>query len=413
VHLKAAVHYDLIVIGMGLSGLMAAKTAVERGRKTLVLGSGMGCLSLFSHTVDVLAGISNENVMRESLSNWIDQHPHHPYARAGWQGISDGLLSFRSLFPDRYVFQAAELGEFTVLTAAGTLRTAYLVPNTMALKEASRWEDTLIVGFEPFTDFFAETVAGRLNCRALTLPLPQKLRGNISSSAMARLMDQPSFRETVGIQVKNNLSRERRIGFPAVLGLRDPFGVKCDLEQIIGAEVFEIPALPPSIPGIRIFNRFREWLLRRGATFLMGQSASEVDVRGNRCRQLFVSGPAAPRPYSADRFLLATGRFASGGLVDRGGHIRESLFDVDVDQPPSKEGWFENVFFADRPHPIHRAGISVDGTFRPVDRAGRRTLENVWVAGSILGHHDFMHEKSREGIEIATGHTAALRAVEI
>jgi flavin-dependent dehydrogenase len=31
-------HYDLIIIGMGLSGLMAAKTAVEAGQKVLLLG---------------------------------------------------------------------------------------------------------------------------------------------------------------------------------------------------------------------------------------------------------------------------------------------------------------------------------------------------------------------------------------
>ena len=33
-------HYDLIIIGMGLSGLMAAKTAAEMGKKTLIIGKG-------------------------------------------------------------------------------------------------------------------------------------------------------------------------------------------------------------------------------------------------------------------------------------------------------------------------------------------------------------------------------------
>ena len=47
-------HYDLIVIGMGLSGLMAAKTAAEAGQKVLIVGKGMGSLCLFSNTIDVL-----------------------------------------------------------------------------------------------------------------------------------------------------------------------------------------------------------------------------------------------------------------------------------------------------------------------------------------------------------------------
>ena len=46
-------HYDLIVIGMGLSGLMAAKTAVDMGRKVLLIGKGLGTLTLFSNTIDL------------------------------------------------------------------------------------------------------------------------------------------------------------------------------------------------------------------------------------------------------------------------------------------------------------------------------------------------------------------------
>ena len=37
-------HFDLIVIGTGLSGLMAAKTAAETGAKVLIVGKGTGSL---------------------------------------------------------------------------------------------------------------------------------------------------------------------------------------------------------------------------------------------------------------------------------------------------------------------------------------------------------------------------------
>jgi anaerobic glycerol-3-phosphate dehydrogenase len=39
-------------------------------------------------------------------------------------------------------------------------------------------------------------------------------------------------------------------------------------------------------------------------------------------------------------------------------------------------------------------------------------LENVWVTGSILAGHHSVDEKSREGIEITTGHMAAKEALE-
>jgi anaerobic glycerol-3-phosphate dehydrogenase len=46
-----------------------------------------------------------------------------------------------------------------------------------------------------------------------------------------------------------------------------------------------------------------------------------------------------------------------------------------------------------------------------VDEGGKVALENLWAAGSILAHHQAIEEKSREGIDIATGFLAAKRAL--
>ena len=91
-------HYDLIIIGMGLSGLMAAKTAVEAGEKILIVGKGMGSLSLFANTIDVLGTLPEEGKISHALPRWIEIHPDHPYARVGIPGIADALSSFTSLF---------------------------------------------------------------------------------------------------------------------------------------------------------------------------------------------------------------------------------------------------------------------------------------------------------------------------
>ncbi|MEK7244371.1 MAG: FAD-binding protein, partial [Thermodesulfobacteriota bacterium] len=44
--------FDLIVIGTGLAGLTAARTAIGMGAKVLIVGRGMGALTLFGNTVD-------------------------------------------------------------------------------------------------------------------------------------------------------------------------------------------------------------------------------------------------------------------------------------------------------------------------------------------------------------------------
>jgi glycerol-3-phosphate dehydrogenase subunit B len=114
--------------------------------------------------------------------------------------------------------------------------------------------------------------------------------------------------------------------------------------------------------------------------------------------------------YSADRYILATGRLIGGGLVAGDERISEPIFSLPVAQPKSREDWFGKSFFNNLPHPVHEAGIVTDSSFRPTDENGNPILENVWAAGSILAHHHCIEEKSREGIEISTGYTAAKRA---
>ena len=92
-------HYDIIIIGMGLSGLMAAKTAAEAGRKVLIVGRGTGSLCLFSNTIDLLKDLPKTTSAGNGLSQWITNHPQHPYSKVGQVGIDEALASFVSLFP--------------------------------------------------------------------------------------------------------------------------------------------------------------------------------------------------------------------------------------------------------------------------------------------------------------------------
>jgi glycerol-3-phosphate dehydrogenase subunit B len=404
-------YYDLIIIGMGLSGLMAAKTAAEAGQKVLMIGKGMGSLCLFSNTIDLLGALPKGMKMSEGLSQWINDHPKHPYAKTGVRTVEEALASFTSLFPSSYSFISVEDGNCLVPTGAGTLRSTYLLPITMVAGVSLKKGGALIVGFKDFKDFYARYVADQLDCRALTLSIPKALCREMTASALARLMEKESFRKEIGREIGRQMGNEKRIGFPAVLGVRDPWGVKKGLEEAIGVEVFEIPILPPSIPGMRIFNRFKEWLIQRGVLFILGHSVSKATLRGRRCKSIEISTPPLSSTYSADRYILATGRFIGGGLVADDQKIFEPIFNLPVDQPRSQEEWFGKSFFNDLPHPVHQAGVITNASLQPIDEKGDGLLENVWIAGSILAHHHCIEEKSREGIEIATGYAASKQAL--
>ncbi len=153
---------------------------------------------------------------------------------------------------------------------------------------------TLIVGMKGFKDFYAHYVADQLKCRGITLSLPDVLYQEITATTLARLMEKKSFRETIAQEIKKQLHNEIQIGFPAVLGVHDPAQVKEDLEEIMGVKVFEIPIHPPSIPGMRIFNRFKEWMIQKGVTFLQGYSVPKAILKGEKCEGIEMFHPPIP-----------------------------------------------------------------------------------------------------------------------
>jgi glycerol-3-phosphate dehydrogenase subunit B len=188
-----------------------------------------------------------------------------------------------------------------------------------------------------FKDFYAHYVADQLKCRGINLQLPDPYYQELTATALARLMETKSFRETIGNEIKKQLQGEAKIGLPALLGVHNPMQVKEDLEEIIGPKVFEIPLLPPSIPGMRIFNRFKEWLIQKGVTFLLGYSVSKAATKGKRCERIEVFHPPVTTSYSADRYILATGRFIGGGLKADHEKILEPIFNLPLSQPPLRE----------------------------------------------------------------------------
>jgi glycerol-3-phosphate dehydrogenase subunit B len=352
--------------------------------------------------------------LKNGLSQWVKGHLEHPYSKVGMERLNEALSSFLSLFPEPYSFQSMNEENALIPTGAGTFRPAYLVPVTMAAGASLKEGDGLIVGFKGFKDFFATYVGDQLGCRAITLPISDSFRSasqGFTAMAVARLMEKEGFSEKIGKEIKHQLHKETRVGFPAVLGIRDPSHVMKRLKEILGVEIFEIPTLPPSIPGLRIFNRFKEWLIKNGGTLLLGHSVSGAVRKERRCKSIEVLHPPVSISYSSDHYILATGRFLEGGLVAKEEKIVEPVFDLLVHQPRSREDWFGKSFSSE--HPIYQAGISTDASLRPVDGNGNPLLENVWVAGTILAHHHSINEKSKEGIEIATGYTAARNAFQI
>ena len=86
--------------------------------------------------------------------------------------------------------------------------------------------------------------------------------------------------------------------------------------------------------------------------------------------------------------------------------LRETLFGLPVAQPPNRASWHQKDLLHAEGHPVNQAGLAVDENCRPVDNQGRVIRNNLFAAGSILAHQDWMRQKCGSGLAIATAYRA-------
>ena len=408
--------YDTIVIGAGLAGLMAALGRAGQGERVLLLARGHGATHWASGQIDLLAGAANPLAAVERLAV---ERPEHPYARAGVLALEAGVARLRALCADAAYPLVGNLHQRLLLpTALGALRPTTLAPATMVAGESRQLADgrpTLIAGFPELRDFFPPLAAANLraqgfpaNDRYLTLPPVGRQQG-FDPLVLARLFERAEFRAEVGRQLAAEVRRGgyARVGLPAVLGLRHATAVVRDLQAHAGALIFEIPTLPPSVPGMRLYYALEEALLRLGGRVQLGAFVRRGEGRDATLEAVYSEAAAREQRHTAWRWVLATGGLAGGGLrATPEGELRETALGLPVRGPDRRADWFARRFLDPAGHPVFGAGIAVDAALRPLDAAGRVVYANVAVAGSAIAGFDPIREGCLEGVAIATGYAA-------
>ena len=409
-------HHDAVVVGTGLAGLTAAVRLAESGARVLVLAKGVGATHLSPGTIDVL-GYSPARVERPAEA--LGALPAtHPYSLVGADAVAAAVTWFKervasgSLAPYAYVGDVD--ANFLLPTAVGVPRPSAVVPETMAAGDLRDGDPVYVVGFRALKDFHPALLADNLGrsglgvkARATELELVPERRRDVNALGFARALDDPAFRGDVVAQVVTRLAPGERVAFPAVLGIADPHGAWTALEQGLGRPVFEVPTLPPSVPGMRVFAILREALRRAGGSVVLNNVVIGAEQAGGRVTALRTRAGLREERRGADWVVLATGGFASGGLeLDSRWSARETALGLPVaGMPGAGEQRFRPGYFDD--HPMSRAGVAVDRELRPVDASGERALENVLVAGATLAGAEPWREKSGDGLSLATGYRAA------
>ena len=424
-------NYDVVVIGAGLGGLMAGITAAEKGKSVLVVGKGIGIITIFTGTIDYL-GHYPPTVQqplespKEGIDELIAEYPEHPYAKVGMKHIEEGMALFLEAAALGGVKYVGDLDKnFMFPTAVGTVKPTALLSSTMVAGDLSDKSDILICGFKGLKDFYPTYMAhniSTLSVKGLELP---HFRGRVvdlnvgtkdygmTSFTLARKFDDPDFLEGVGEALFNTVRNGERVATPAVLGLRRSNEVVTYLESAINTKIFETPTLPPSVSGYRLFKALEGVVKSMGIKLLLGYEVVSVVVEKNQVRSITIRMGNREMELEGKAFVLATGGLVGRGIFADDTSLIEPVFGLEVNGPKKRSDWFNKKFFDPKGHPINKVGISVDDNLRPVTEKKKPKYSNLFVAGAQLSGYDALKEKSGGGVTISSGYKAGILASDI
>jgi glycerol-3-phosphate dehydrogenase subunit B len=408
---KETAPVDLTVIGAGMAGMAAALFAANRGLSVAQVGSSAEII--FASGLLDLLGVHPMATGRLWQDPWaaVDalrrDLPQHPYARLSNADIQGAFTEFCAFLTGAGLPYWIDPGRNTpVLTSLGTAKLTYALPLTMqpgvAARAAAR--PCLIAAVKGLEGFSARQLAVSLalswpQLRTATVAFPGAIAGEVFPEKMARAME-----------LRPHLDGAEVVGLPAILGVTRCRAVAAALSAALERPVFEIPSIPPSVPGLRLKETCEQHLPRKGVRLFLEQRVTAVQPRGEAGFVLQVTAPTGIQTRLACRsLLLATGRFLGAGLRAERSGIREALLDLPVFQPQERRQWHRRDFLDLRGHPVNQAGIETDRHFRPLDASGRPAFTHLFAAGAILAHQDWVRMKCGSGLALATA-LAAVRA---
>jgi glycerol-3-phosphate dehydrogenase subunit B len=402
-------HFDVVVIGAGTAGLSAGARLARAGARVCVLAKGIGSTHLAPATIDVL-GYSPAPVLElgPALAGLPDDHP---YTALGVTAVAEAVSWFAETVRHgplaSYRYAGDPERNRTYPTALGALRPSALVPDTMAAFDRVRDGELAIVGVLGLRDFHQDLCAANLRAAGVdarpVLVDPERERADLNALDLARHLDDARWRAEFCARLRPRLGGVVAVGLPAVLGLRDPHAAWMDLQHQLERWVFEIPTLPPSVPGMRLYEILRSELRAAGGRLVLGAEVVAHTRDGDRITAVSTRAAGRDAGYAADWFVLASGGFASGAIeLDSHWVGRDRVLGLPLaGVPEPRDPRFSPTYLDEQP--LGGGGISVDGRLCAVGAT------NVVVAGASLPGAEPWREGSGEGIALASGsHAAAL-----
>ncbi|MBQ9453270.1 MAG: anaerobic glycerol-3-phosphate dehydrogenase subunit B [Desulfovibrio sp.] len=413
---------DVLVVGSGMAGLVAALSAAQQGCSVRLLSAGMGSLAICGGTIDLL-GYVQGNAIADPWQGMTQLPEEHPYRLLGVDNVRLAMDSLRKTLEDHgWPMHPAIIdghdGNTRLPTIMGTLKPTWLLPPGVEPQTLATAKNILVVSVEKLRDCRPGLVIDQLKRykewadRTYTpalLPSPfGEAHRSISALDLARLADRPQTRNWLLDNLAQFAGNYDLILLPPLCGSRADLALQQQISAIAKCPVVEMLSIPPGVGGLRLRDVLLRAMKECGCTFIENATALHAEVHDGCCTALQVNASGVVERQAAHAFVMATGGILGGGITMTPGTVQETVFGIDIPAPQDVGQWSEQDIFGN--HIFSHMGIRVDSAMRPVGHEATPLWQNVFFAGRTVGGYDYAAEKSGLGVAIATGWQAGRMA---
>ena len=411
---------NVIVVGQGMAGLIAAINLSLAGKKVSILSMGKGVVAIGSSVVDFLGYVNKKRISDNPFNHLKELNSNHPYNIVGEDIIKESFSQFVEILNKEgleYKYNSDYTNRYAI-SVMGTIKPTFI---TSEASDASILKDSkkvLFIGIEHIKDSQPLLAVEQFKNSKI---FPNREAGYAyiknpieNAHRVQNALDLSRYTDTdAGFHwLKSELLRVQEdydtIILPPILGVSNFTKNYKELKRI-GLNILECISMPPGVGGKRIEEALLSYARSLNITLVENCNVRRANVEGNKCISL-MSNPGVHEGdrdtvFSASNYIIATGGVMGGGISSTPNDVYESIFNISIDHSERVEDRANQMFIGD--HEFAKYGVSVNKDLKAINREENVILNNVYFAGNTLAGYDFPTEKSGYGVAISTGYAAA------